>query len=99
MTRNILENFGYRVITASDGNEGISRFREHHHEIAAVITDMTMPGLDGPATIDGIRKIDRNTEVIAVSGIRSNGGSRGLSGQEFAISSTNPNRRKPSCPR
>ena len=73
VTRHILGNFGYQVLTASNGTEGISLFRDHRQEIASVITDMTMPGLDGPATIHGILEIDPNAKIIAVSGIRANG--------------------------
>ena len=73
VTRQILDSFGYQVLTASDGIEGISLFREHSQEIAAVITDMTMPGLDGPATIHAILEINSNAKIIAVSGIRANG--------------------------
>lgn len=73
MTRGILEDFGYVTLVADSGINALEVFREHHSGISAIITDMMMPGLDGPGTIHALHKIDPATKIIAVSGIRANG--------------------------
>ncbi len=51
ITRRTLENFGYRVLLAAEGAKAVAAFAARRAEIAAVITDMTMPVMDGIATI------------------------------------------------
>ena len=51
-----LEYHGYRVITAGDGREGIERFRGNAERIAAVITDLAMPVVDGVEVIAAVRE-------------------------------------------
>ena len=68
-----LEAFGYRVMTASDGSEGTVRFAQHQSEIAAVITDMAMPVMDGAATIRELTRIDPGVKIIAASGLSASG--------------------------
>ncbi|MBL8602656.1 MAG: PAS domain S-box protein [Myxococcales bacterium] len=64
-----LERYGYRVITASNGAEAVSLFARNHSEIAVVITDMSMPVMDGPATIIALHALDPEVKIIASSGI------------------------------
>ena len=64
-----LEKFNYRVIAASDGTDAVGVFAQHRGEIAAIVTDMAMPFLDGPGTIRAIRRIDPAVKVIAMSGL------------------------------
>ena len=71
VTKETLERFGYRVITAADGTEGIAAFAEHRTEIAGVLTDISMPFMDGPAMIRALRKMDPGVRVIAMSGLMS----------------------------
>jgi len=69
ITKSTLEKFGYRVIAALDGNNGIDVYMQHRDEIAVVITDIAMPNLDGPGMIRAIKNIDPNMRVIAMSGL------------------------------
>jgi two-component system cell cycle sensor histidine kinase/response regulator CckA len=69
MTKETLETFGYRVITANDGAEAVAIFTEHHGQIAGVLTDMLMPHMDGPATIRVLKSIDPAVKIIAASGL------------------------------
>ncbi|MDB6152966.1 MAG: sensor hybrid histidine kinase [Chthoniobacteraceae bacterium] len=66
-----LEAFGYQVMTASDGAEGVAAYAQHAGKIAAVLTDMMMPIMDGAATIRVLRRLDPNVKIIAVSGLNS----------------------------
>jgi CheY-like chemotaxis protein len=65
-----LESFGYRVLTASDGSEGIAMYAQNP-DVAIVITDMLMPVLDGPTTIRALRKLNPNLRVLGMSGYTS----------------------------
>ncbi len=69
ITQQTLEAFGYRVVLASDGAEAVAVYASRGAEVAAVVTDMMMPGIDGPATIQVLRKMKANLPVIAASGL------------------------------
>jgi CheY-like chemotaxis protein len=69
MTRETLENYGYRVITAKDGTEAVAAFTAHQAGIKLVLTDMLMPFMDGPATIRVLRKLDPRLKIVAASGL------------------------------
>lgn len=66
--RMILEDFGFRVLVAGDGEEGVAIFREHAAEIAAVLLDMTMPKMSGDAAFEKIREIRSDVPVVISSG-------------------------------
>ena len=67
-----LEENGYKVLTASDGAEGLALYVEHRKEVDAVLIDMVMPYLDGAATIRALRKLDPDVKIIASSGLAAN---------------------------
>jgi DNA-binding NtrC family response regulator len=69
ITRETLQGFGYRVITAADGPEAVALFTQAHGEVAAVITDMRMPYMDGNATFRALQRIDPGVRVIMTSGL------------------------------
>jgi two-component system cell cycle sensor histidine kinase/response regulator CckA len=66
--RGILEHFGFEVLTAADGPEGLAVFRDHADSIDLVILDMTMPGLGGEEVFQQIRRIRPDVRVIVTSG-------------------------------
>ncbi len=66
-----LECFGYRVLLAANGVEAASLYSSRRNEIAAVITDMAMPVMDGPATIVALRSINPEVKIIGSSGFGS----------------------------
>lgn len=69
MTKETLESYGYRVLTANDGTEAIAAYTAHRHEIKGVLTDMLMPYMDGPSTIRVLKKLDPDLKIIAASGL------------------------------
>jgi PAS domain S-box-containing protein len=73
VTKATLEAFNYRVLIASDGTEAVAMYAQQSHEIKAVLTDMMMPYLDGPATIRALQKLNPNIKIIASSGLADNG--------------------------
>jgi HAMP domain-containing protein/CheY-like chemotaxis protein/signal transduction histidine kinase len=64
----VLERRGMRVYTASTGSEALSLMHEHD-DIAIVLTDIMMPGMDGYQTMDAIRQIEkwRRLPIIALT--------------------------------
>ena len=64
-----LENYGYRVVTADDGTQGVARFVEHLKEVQLLLTDIQMPHMDGMALIRALRNIQPGLRVIAASGL------------------------------
>mgnify|MGYP003836147139 CR=1 FL=1 len=66
IVRAILENEGYTVLEASDGNEAIRQFGEHSPDL--VVTDLLMPEKDGIETLFELKQINGNAKVIALSG-------------------------------
>jgi len=71
ITRQTLEAYGYEVLDAADGAEGIALFISRRFEIDVVLTDMAMPRLDGYALIRELHRIDPAVPVIGVSGVSS----------------------------
>jgi PAS domain S-box-containing protein len=69
-----LELFGYRVLLADNGAVALSLYALRQQEIAAVITDMAMPIMDGPATIVALRSMNPQVKIIGSSGLAANGG-------------------------
>ncbi len=63
-----LEHKGYRVLTATDGEEAIQMFSEHRQDIALVISDVGLPKMTGDNVFLTIRKIDPSAKAILASG-------------------------------
>ncbi len=78
-----LERFGYRVLLAANGAEAVAIYAQRGNEIAAVLTDMAMPVMDGLATILALRALDPGVTVIASSGLSSRGSVAGALGAGF----------------
>lgn len=68
IARQTLEAFGYSVLTAENGAQAIEIYTRDRSKIAAVLTDMIMPVMDGAALIKALRDIDPSVPVIAASG-------------------------------
>ncbi|MCK5915696.1 MAG: response regulator, partial [Deltaproteobacteria bacterium] len=63
-----LEDMGYEVALASDGEKGVAAFEAEHDRINLVILDMIMPKLGGIDTFRALRKIDPEARIIIASG-------------------------------
>ena len=73
ITRQTLETFGYKTLTAEDGAQAIGLYALHRNDISVVLTDMMMPVMDGPTLIAALRRISPGVRVIAASGLIANG--------------------------
>ena len=68
ITEELLLHLGYKVITAVDGEDAITRFEENINDIALVILDIVMPRLDGVDAAEKIRRIKNNIPIIFATG-------------------------------
>ena len=64
----MLEELGYRVITAGDGQEALRRFDETPDGIAVVILDMIMPGMGGAEAFERLRGRAGELRILLSSG-------------------------------
>jgi PAS domain S-box-containing protein len=67
-TRLLLEHLGFEVIVACDGVEAVEAFRAESGRIGAVLLDLTMPRMDGLATLTELRRIAPQVPVVLTSG-------------------------------
>lgn len=63
-----LQKSHLEVLTACDGEEGLKMFRKHGPDIALVVTDITMPKMDGIALCQAVKTLDPKARVILISG-------------------------------
>lgn len=66
MFRLFLNAYGYQVLTAESGEEGIQVFQNEKPPF--VLTDVKMPGMDGIEVLKRIKEIEPITEVIVITG-------------------------------
>jgi PAS domain S-box-containing protein len=69
----MLEELGYRVLSAMSGREAIEVFQKDQDQIDLVIMDMIMPGMGGGETFDRLREIKPDVKVLLSSGYSING--------------------------
>ncbi|MGE5892760.1 MAG: PAS domain-containing protein, partial [bacterium] len=68
VTKAVLEESGYTVIDASDGEETLSRFREHEKTIDLLILDVVMPKINGKEVYERVKQMRPDLKVLFVSG-------------------------------
>lgn len=64
----VLEEYGYQVLLASDGEEVIETYRREGQTIDLVILDLTMPRINGRDACRALRQINPNVRVLLSSG-------------------------------
>lgn len=62
----MLSAYGYEILTAENGHEGVEIFRQERPGL--VLTDIKMPVMDGIEALKEIKKIDPHAEVIVITG-------------------------------
>lgn len=62
----ILSYEGYKIEEASDGEEGLKKFKEKNYSV--VLCDIKMPKLDGIEFLDKVRLINPDVPIIMISG-------------------------------
>lgn len=64
----ILSKAGYDVLVASEGREALAQFVRHRAEIALVLTDLAMPGMNGFTLIWALRRAKPDLRVMVATG-------------------------------
>jgi len=62
----LLSDMGYRVLSAENGDQAFEMFCEAQPPV--VLTDIKMPGMDGIALLQKIKRENPDTEVIMITG-------------------------------
>ncbi|MCX5813274.1 MAG: response regulator [Proteobacteria bacterium] len=76
--RELLETLGYKVITASSGEDAVEIYRSKKEEIDIVILDMIMPDIGGGEAFALMKIINPYVKVILSSGYSLNGQAAGI---------------------
>jgi PAS domain S-box-containing protein len=63
-----LESYGYQVLTAQNGVQGLALFEEHKDKIRLVVSDTDMPVMNGQDAIRAIKQIRPDVPIIIASG-------------------------------
>ncbi|NLJ60105.1 MAG: response regulator [Firmicutes bacterium] len=66
-TRKLLEENGYEVEEAKDGEEAIQKYKEVSPDV--VLLDITMPVMDGITALKGIKSIDPQAKVVMCTAV------------------------------
>jgi len=64
----MLKRLSFTALEAKDGIEALEIFGQHQSEIKFVLTDLTMPRMDGWETLTALRKLAPGIPVILASG-------------------------------
>ena len=89
----LLTSYGYKVLTARDGEDGIRIYREHQNEIDLVVLDFIMPGMGGDKCLEKLLDLNPEVKVIIASGFAMNqslrrvleNGARGFINKPFSL--------------
>ncbi len=68
LTRELLEQNGYRVLEAKDGNSAIEVMRSHAGRIDILLTDVVMRGMSGPELVSKVTVSHPAIKAVYMSG-------------------------------
>jgi two-component system, cell cycle sensor histidine kinase and response regulator CckA len=68
MTKAMIVHLGFSVLEAGDGVEALEVFRQNQDTIMCVLSDLTMPRMDGWETLTAVRQLVPDMPVILASG-------------------------------
>ena len=66
--RTLLTEHGYQVLQASNGTQAMEVAEKHKGPIHLLLSDVMMPGLDGPGLAEQLRVVRPDVRVIFMSG-------------------------------
>jgi two-component system, cell cycle sensor histidine kinase and response regulator CckA len=68
MAETILSDFGYKVLTANNGQKALGLLSQPGTKVDLVITDLVMPGMGGRELMEKIRQLDPGLPLLPISG-------------------------------
>lgn len=63
----LLEDYGYSVVTARNGQEGLDQFQRSNPDL--IFTDLRMPVMDGLDFLRAVKELNHEVPVIVISGV------------------------------
>jgi PAS domain S-box-containing protein len=63
-----LDQYGYKILTARNGEEAVEIFAHRKEDIDLVLLDLIMPGMGGHKCLEGLLQIDPSIPVVITSG-------------------------------
>jgi two-component system, cell cycle sensor histidine kinase and response regulator CckA len=69
ITRTALKKHGYEVLAAGDDTEAIGLLAQHRGTVKLVLTNISVPSVDGPSLAGAAHRIDPNLRIIAASAL------------------------------
>ena len=67
-TKELLEEFGYRVIAAVDGEDAVTLFMQNKDAVQLLLLDVIMPKMNGKEAYEKIKSIRTDIRTIFMSG-------------------------------
>lgn len=83
VVNNVLKRFGFSVLLANSGHQGLEVYERNRDSISVVLLDMTMPGMSGVETLKQLQEKQINVPVILTSGLSENDISDQMEGSEI----------------
>ncbi len=84
VAKRVLEQQGFGVRTAVDGEEGVEMFKQWQAEIELVLLDMTMPKLNGEEAYREMRRVRPDVCVVLSSGYNEHDATTRFTGKGLA---------------
>jgi CheY-like chemotaxis protein len=67
LIRALLEHAGFAVATAADGEDGLNFFRQYRSSIVLLLTDISMPNMNGVDLADRVLELEPDLPVLFMS--------------------------------
>ena len=84
-----LEEDGYQVVEATDGQQAIAQVNRSHPDV--VVLDLHMPGLGGVATLSQLKELDDRLPVVVYSAYETLKNDPGtLAADAYVVKSSDP---------
>ncbi len=84
LVQEALGQYGYEVLTASDGNSALQIFKRNPGRFSLVLLDLNMPGMNGQETFLEFQRINPNVKVLISSGYNESESLKLFEGQRIA---------------
>ena len=68
----VLEEYGYTVMSAADGVEGLQTFEAHRGTISLIVSDLMTPRMKGKELYDRVHALRNDIRFLFVSGYQAN---------------------------
>jgi PAS domain S-box-containing protein len=68
LIKQVLENFGYKIIEAVGGEDAVNKFNENKDSVQLILFDLIMPGKNGKEAYEEIKGMKHDIKAVFISG-------------------------------